>query len=264
MQWKHHHYSHSNSHSNPNQRILFHDKILEESIVLVHVQPNLRRRRRRHPSSSSSSSSSSSKQQQRQQQQHLATIWNGVAHDLGMTTTALQSHWTILMYLNRQQRVVGWVAVEPIQQAYQLEQLKDTIDTDAARQRQTGENDATTTNNTNTNTNQIRRKAVLGVAVVWTHASMRQQGIATRLCDAARSHAVFGMVVSKSQIAFSSPTQAGWAFATKYVLYHHHHHDTGTGTGTTGTASPPPPLVYDYQEQRKMVTANNNARAHTK
>jgi hypothetical protein len=82
---------------------------------------------------------------------------------------------------------------------------------------------------------------MLGVAILWTHSKMRHQGmqkcaignvliprisyflslflslgIATQLIDAAREHAVFGMVVPKSKIAFSSPTEAGFNFAKNY------------------------------------------------
>lgn len=46
--------------------------------------------------------------------------------------------------------------------------------------------------------------------------SYSYSGIATQLVDAARGSAVFGMVVSKSQLAFSSPTEAGWKFAKHY------------------------------------------------
>ena len=62
-----------------------------------------------------------------------------------------------------------------------------------------------------------RPSALLGVAVLWTLLEARGQGIATQLVDAARAHTFFGMVVHRSRIAFSSPTQDGWAFGKHYA-----------------------------------------------
>ena len=59
-------------------------------------------------------------------------------------------------------------------------------------------------------------KAMLGIAVLWTHPRVRHQGIATKLVDAARESVVFGIVVPKPKVAFSSPTEAGWEFAKNY------------------------------------------------
>jgi hypothetical protein len=63
------------------------------------------------------------------------------------------------------------------------------------------------------------QKALVGVCQLWTLQGKRGQGIATQLVDAARSkELIFGMQVPKSQVlAFSSPTQAGLAFAKNYA-----------------------------------------------
>ena len=66
------------------------------------------------------------------------------------------------------------------------------------------------------NTNDHRRAACLGIAVLWVHSKARCQGVATQLVDIARHRSIFGYVPTKQQIAFSSPTQAGFNFATKY------------------------------------------------
>ena len=60
-------------------------------------------------------------------------------------------------------------------------------------------------------------KATLGLGILWTHPAARKMGIATTLVHAARDHAYFGMQVSKTMLAFSSPTQAGYQFAVRYL-----------------------------------------------
>ena len=57
------------------------------------------------------------------------------------------------------------------------------------------------------------QKALVGIYQLWTLQGNRGQGIATQLVDTARSKLFFGMQVPKSQVASSSPTQAGLAFA---------------------------------------------------
>jgi hypothetical protein len=70
-------------------------------------------------------------------------------------------------------------------------------------------------------------RAILGIGILWTHHSVRHRGIATILVNAARDHAVFGMRVEKTMVAFSSPTQAGYDFARDYLY----------GTGKKGSDS---------------------------
>jgi GNAT superfamily N-acetyltransferase len=60
-------------------------------------------------------------------------------------------------------------------------------------------------------------KAMIGIYQLWVHANFRQQGIATRLVTAAREKMVFGLVVPTHQVALSSPTEAGVAFARRYM-----------------------------------------------
>ncbi|OEU20651.1 hypothetical protein FRACYDRAFT_267713 [Fragilariopsis cylindrus CCMP1102] len=59
-------------------------------------------------------------------------------------------------------------------------------------------------------------RARLGIGLLWTHPVARHKGIATRLVHAARDHSIFGMRIARSDIAFSSPTQAGYDFALHY------------------------------------------------
>jgi hypothetical protein len=77
------------------------------------------------------------------------------------------------------------------------------------------------------------QKALVGIYQLWTLRGKRGQGIATQLVDAARSKLIFGMQVPKSQVAFSSPTQAGLAFSqgARKCSHHHHHHHHHKGSG---------------------------------
>ncbi len=58
--------------------------------------------------------------------------------------------------------------------------------------------------------------AKLGIGLLWTHPSKRNQGIATRLVNIAREHSCFGMRIFKHHLAFSNPTTAGYNFAIAY------------------------------------------------
>eukprot|EP01039_Chlorochromonas_danica_P005245 gene5242-5778_t len=56
----------------------------------------------------------------------------------------------------------------------------------------------------------------LGVRVIWIHPDYRRREIGHRLIDTARRFQFFGKVLSRQEIAFSQPTEAGFAFALKY------------------------------------------------
>jgi hypothetical protein len=57
---------------------------------------------------------------------------------------------------------------------------------------------------------------VLGVRMIWVHATHRRSGIASRLLDTARSTLVYGYIYPKHAIAFTQCTEEGFAFAGKY------------------------------------------------
>ena len=57
---------------------------------------------------------------------------------------------------------------------------------------------------------------LLGVKVIWVAPTQRRQSIARRLLDSARGSFVYGTVVPQRDLAFSQPTQAGFAFAKAY------------------------------------------------
>lgn len=56
-----------------------------------------------------------------------------------------------------------------------------------------------------------------GISRIWTSANSRKQGVATTLMNSLRCNYVYGHALSIEQIAFSSPTDAGKAFITKYT-----------------------------------------------
>ncbi|KAF9807329.1 hypothetical protein SFRURICE_007044 [Spodoptera frugiperda] len=55
-----------------------------------------------------------------------------------------------------------------------------------------------------------------GVSRIWTHINHRRRGIAARLLSCARASFLYGEALRVTDIAFSAPTAAGKAFATKY------------------------------------------------
>lgn len=61
--------------------------------------------------------------------------------------------------------------------------------------------------------------AILGVHLLWVHSKFRRQGLARKLLDTARDKTFYGFVVPRHMIAFSSPTQAGIAFAMQYCHF---------------------------------------------
>jgi hypothetical protein len=58
--------------------------------------------------------------------------------------------------------------------------------------------------------------AMLGVKVIWVSRAHRRQHIARELLDCARRCLVFGTVIPVSSVAFSQPTEDGFALAVSY------------------------------------------------
>jgi len=103
---------------------------------------------------------------------------------------ATASSLTTYLYVNKK-RVIGLVSAEAIQKAYRLESSYERS-TEA-------------------------RRAVLGIHQIWVHSKFRGRGVATQLLDAVRDKMVFNFAVPCRLLAFSSPTEAGIAFARSYV-----------------------------------------------
>jgi len=102
-----------------------------------------------------------------------------------------EDYLTTYLYVNGKKRVVGLASTELIRMAYPLE--------------------------TNYSRSKIGQKATIGIHQVWVHSKYRGKNIASRLLDTIREKMVFGYVVPCSEIALSSPTEAGIAFAKGYV-----------------------------------------------
>lgn len=158
-----------------------------------------------------------------------------VSKDMGLSTIYQQhqprTNTSAFVYVPPgTSRVVGLVTVEPISYAYPVTSLRSLLPkhqstTVSDIEKRTVPGADTKEQETSSDSIQCKRKAMLGVSLLWTHSSWRRQGIARRLLDAARQTAIFGLCVPKSQLAFSSPTQSGWALAQSYM----------TETGTTGS-----------------------------
>jgi N-acetyltransferase len=63
-------------------------------------------------------------------------------------------------------------------------------------------------------TNQI--SVVGGISRIWVSLKSRKQGIAKKLLDLLRLEMLFGVELSKNQIAFSQPTNMGQRLARSY------------------------------------------------
>jgi N-acetyltransferase len=122
--------------------------------------------------------------------------------------TEKKARTTAFLYISHK-RVCGLVTAEPVTHGYWMETASERSLTP--------------------------QKALVGIYQLWTLQGKRGQGIATQLVDAARSKLIFGMQVPKSQVAFSSPTQAGLAFAKNYapdqppLVYEYRHNDADDG-----------------------------------
>lgn len=63
--------------------------------------------------------------------------------------------------------------------------------------------------------------ARLGISRIWTSASARRSGIAIKLLETTRRNFMKRMVISKTEIAFSQPTEMGTALARKWFGISH-------------------------------------------
>lgn len=58
--------------------------------------------------------------------------------------------------------------------------------------------------------------AIVGVSRIWTSGASRRKGIALDLLDCVVSNFIYGMEISKDEIAFSQPTESGKHLAQKF------------------------------------------------
>jgi len=60
-----------------------------------------------------------------------------------------------------------------------------------------------------------------GIARIWIHPDHRRRRIGTKLLDCIRTNFFFGIVIKRSDLAFSSPTDDGRQFFKKYTRTNH-------------------------------------------
>ena len=111
---------------------------------------------------------------------------------------------TAFLYVS-QKRVIGFCTVELILQAFRFKSgakssVSDNSTGDLTRHRSLEPSPAT-----------------MGVHQIWCHGAHRKKGVAKKLLDTARSKVVYGSTIEIEEVAFSSPTGDGLAFAKKYT-----------------------------------------------
>ena len=72
------------------------------------------------------------------------------------------------------------------------------------------------TNSSSVSVKDERHPAIVGVSRIWTSGASRRMGIALDLLDCVVSNYIYGMEISKNQIAFSQPTESGKRLASKF------------------------------------------------
>ena len=128
-------------------------------------------------------------------------------NDLEDDDSPLEERTVFLYILNK--RVIGFCSVEIISRAFQLRSRVYESDHEGRNRRQKKDDQTFQRSDQSF-------PATMGVYQLWCHTSHRQKGIATILLDKARSNFVYGTIVDAGQVAFSSPTGQGAAFAKKY------------------------------------------------
>ncbi|TMW65208.1 hypothetical protein Poli38472_009375 [Pythium oligandrum] len=97
-------------------------------------------------------------------------------------------------------QVVGCTTVERIETAFHLSSSTGRLEEDSAL----GE----------------PVPAVLGIAQIWVHPEYRRHKVASRMLDVVRDKYIYGIRITKSQMAFSQPTNNGRALAKAYLAPH--------------------------------------------
>lgn len=72
------------------------------------------------------------------------------------------------------------------------------------------------TNSSSICVSKASKPAILGVSRIWTSSSHRKHGVASTLLHAAKSNFLYGMTISKEEMAFSQPTESGGKLARRW------------------------------------------------
>lgn len=98
------------------------------------------------------------------------------------------------LYIDRNNLVIGYICVEPIEKAFHL------VDYEASRL----EPDAV--------------QAECGILYLWVHPQSRRHKIATKLLDCARANLKDETIIVRSRVAISEPTEKAISFLKAYLL----------------------------------------------
>lgn len=133
----------------------------------------------------------------------LELLHSIIDQELGFVSNADTTKLFTTYLCTVRKRVVGMVLVEEITEAYRLLRSPSSSSPSMLQFGLTRSAQPT--------------KAVLGIYQLWVHHQHRHRGIASLLVDVARKQMVFGYApVPVHQVAFSSPTESGLAFAQYY------------------------------------------------
>jgi N-acetyltransferase len=165
--------------------------------------------------------------------QKVVSIKSIVDQEMGFVSSCniLENKVAFLYVLEK--RVVGFCLVENISRAYKVvssendDQGQTVVTNDSndsyVNQKNKDDSDSGIKNGTGSHpvASQFVRslsptKALMGVHQIWCHKNFRRQGISKALLDVAREKFIFGMVIPRDMVAFSSPTMDGFCLACHY------------------------------------------------
>ncbi|XP_038218461.1 N-acetyltransferase ESCO1 [Zerene cesonia] len=123
----------------------------------------------------------------------VESVLSRVVHpQLGYTTLTGDVHaYTAYLYIEKKQ-IVGCLIVEPKSKAYKL--LPGDPDCCSVEE----------------------YPVKCGISRIWTHPKFRRRGIAVRMLECARASFLYGLALTRQELAFSAPTPAGKALASLY------------------------------------------------
>ncbi|OIV95834.1 hypothetical protein TanjilG_06810 [Lupinus angustifolius] len=142
-----------------------------------------------------------------------------------------------------QHRIVGCLVAEPIEEAFKVTSCSTSGHSDSARKKEIKTNSTTLQFGNIIFQREVEKRAssvrdsemmdashsgaiiceskavpaMCGIRAIWVTPSNRRKGIAGQLLDAVRKSFSMGVVLERSQLAFSQPTSAGKVLASGYT-----------------------------------------------
>ncbi|KAF7804229.1 protein CHROMOSOME TRANSMISSION FIDELITY 7 [Senna tora] len=141
------------------------------------------------------------------------------------------------------QRVVGCLVAEPIEEAFKVISCSDTGSSKSSRKKETNSHSTTLQFGDIIFHREVEKRAssvnesldldkthggaifcenkavaaVCGIRAIWVTPSNRRKRIANQLLDAVRKSFCLGVMLGRTELAFSQPTSAGKALASSYT-----------------------------------------------